>query len=118
VKRRDDAALAEVETVWDQMRAHLSGDELARFDALVAEGRVETARAEDVDVSPLGFWLAIAGAVAMVVAVFLQEASSSTFGRIEHNTLIQSGYGWFFVALALGDLGSMYRAYRLRRSTW
>ena len=111
-KRQDHEALTHVDEVWEQMRGHLEGEELARFDALVAFGHVP------IDVSPLGFWLAVAGAVAMLIAVFLPEADVTAFAAIENNTLIQSGDGWLFIVLGLAGLASAYHAYRSRRRTW
>jgi hypothetical protein len=71
-----------------------------------------------VDLTPLGFWLAIAGTAAITIAVFLPEISSTTFGNVAHNTLIQNGGGWGFLFLALTDLGAIYRAYRAGQRTW
>lgn len=117
-KRLDDETLVEVANVQAQMRGHLNGDALERFDAIVATGHAPKARADKVDVSPLGLWLAVAGSAAVLIAVFLPEASVASFSSIENNTLIQSGDGWFFIALALSGLFAVYRAYRSRRRTW
>jgi hypothetical protein len=73
-----------------------------------------------VDLTPLGFWLAIAGTAAITISVFLPEISSTTFGNVAHNTLIQNGGGWgrVFLFLALTDLGAIYRTYRAGQRTW
>lgn len=118
IKRHDDELVADVDAVWEQMRTHLDGEELARFDAIVATGRAAAAPADELDSTPLGFWLAIVGAGAMAIAVFMPELSATTFSQVVHNTLIQNGDGWLFVALAVGDVGAMYAAYRGRRRTW
>lgn len=119
VKRNDQESIAAVDDLREQMRAHLDGRELARFDGLAGTGPDGRGHPDDdIDVSPIGFWLAIAGAVAITVAVFLPLASVATFQRIENNTLIQAGDGWVFLALAVGELGAVYRAFRGRRRTW
>jgi Uncharacterised protein family UPF0547 len=83
--------------------------------ANLAEGEYDD---DQVDLSPAGMWLAVAGAVAMLVAVFLPYAESHDFAFIEQNTLIQTGDGWLFVGLAVGSAAALYRMYRGRRRNW
>ena len=52
--------------------------------------------------------LVLLGALAMVVATFLPLNESARFGRIEHNTLIQSG-GWLLIVMALWAAVGAYR---------
>ena len=73
---------------------------------------------DSIDLTPLGFWLALAGTATITIAVFVPEISSTNFLNIAHNTLIQNGGGWAFLFLAFTDLGAIYRAYRLRQRTW
>jgi hypothetical protein len=65
-----------------------------------------------IDVSPVAFGIAMVGALAMLIAVFLPRVESTTFGSVAENTLIQSGDGWIFVGLSIGVAGAAYRAYR------
>lgn len=112
--RRDSEEIAEVDDVREQMRGHLEGDELARFDAIVASGRAPRSRAKEFDVSPTGVWLAVVGAAAVGIAVFLPEADVSALVTID-NTLIQSGDGWLLVGLAAAGAAAAYGAYRGKR---
>ena len=135
IKRQDSDDLAVIDGLVAEMRAHLEGEELERFDWVVVVGKPsgrpsrfkkappESDSAETpevVDVSPAGLVLASLGAGAMVIAVFLPyaDASSTGFFRIEKNTLIQNGAGWAFIVLAL--LGTMwvFAAYTSKRKTW
>ena len=94
----------------------------SRLEANVMQTQkpASTSEVAAVDLTPLGFWLAIAGTAAITIAVFLPEISSTTFGNVAHNTLIQNGggWGWVFLFLALTDLGAIYRAYRAGQRTW
>jgi hypothetical protein len=57
--------------------------------------------------------IALVGALAMVIAVFLPRVeSTSFFGGVAENTLIQGGDGWIFIGLSLGIAAGAYRAYR------
>lgn len=71
-------------------------------------------------INPVGVALAIAGAVAMVIAIFLPRVESSAFtlGGIQENTLIQSGDGWIFIGLAIGIAGAVYRSYTQGVKSW
>jgi hypothetical protein len=64
--------------------------------------------------------LALFGALAMVIAVFLPhlESSSFNFGGIQQNTLIQTGDGWIFIGLAAGIAGATYRAWKTGHKGW
>lgn len=46
-----------------------------------------------IEVSPVGLGIALVGALAMLIAVFLPRVESTSFGGIAENTLIQSGDG-------------------------
>jgi hypothetical protein len=65
-----------------------------------------------IEVSPVGLGLALVGALAMLIAVFLPRVESTSFGGVAENTLIQSGDGWIFIGLSIGVAGAAYRAYR------
>jgi hypothetical protein len=72
--------------------------------------------AEDIvpaNVSPVSLGLALAGALVMLIAIFLPRVESPrSFARIADNTLIQAGGGWWFVGLA-GAIGTVaWYAYR------
>ena len=56
--------------------------------------------------------VALLGALAMVIAVFLPRVESTSFGGVAENTLIQQGGGWAFIGLAAGIAGATYSAYR------
>jgi hypothetical protein len=45
----------------------------------------------------------------MVIAVFLPRVESSTFLRVQDNTLIESGDGWGFIVLAVIALAGVFR---------
>jgi len=70
-----------------------------------------------IDVSPVGLALAAAGALAMLIGVFLPMAETSEFARIAKNSLIQNGSGWLFIGIALGEAAMLFRAYKARRRT-
>jgi hypothetical protein len=71
-------------------------------------------------ISPVGIGLALVGALAMVIGVFLPRVESSAFtlGGIQENTLIQSGDGWIFIGLAAGIAGAVYRSWQAGRRSW
>jgi hypothetical protein len=54
-----------------------------------------------VGASPVAVGLVLVGAVATVIGVFLPKVESSTFFRVEKNTLIQQGDGWLLLVMAL-----------------
>jgi Uncharacterised protein family UPF0547 len=76
------------------------------------------ADSKEVDVSPVGLGMALTGAVLLVLAVFLPYLDTGTFTKIKDNTLIQQGYGWWFVGVATGIAVTAYGAYRVKRKTW
>lgn len=129
IEEHDAKKIERLDLFVSRAREHLEGEDLERFDAIVS-GQApalpwladpepdDTTGADQLDMSPLGFGLAVAGAAAVAIAVFLPQASSTTFGEIVHNTLIQNGDGWIFLLVALGELGTIYRAYATRRPTW
>lgn len=59
----------------------------------------------------------LAGLLA-VVAVFLPQLESSTFARIESNSMIQNGDGWLVLLFAVGVFAGVYRAYAGKIRTW
>jgi len=73
---------------------------------------VDSTEEERIDVSPVGFGIALIGALAMLIAIFLPRVESTSFGGVAENTLIQSGDGWIYVALSIGIAGAAYRAFR------
>src|SRR5204862_3246900 len=70
-----------------------------------------------VDVSPVSFWITIAGAVVMLIAIFLEQFEVDTFAPIQKNTLIQNGDGRLFIGVAIGTAGAAWRAYERMRRT-
>jgi hypothetical protein len=73
---------------------------------------------EPVEVNRAGAALAAVGATLMVIAVFLPRVESAKFGRVQENTLIQSGDGWVFIGLAVGIVAAVYAAFQRERRTW
>jgi hypothetical protein len=64
-------------------------------------------------VSPVSLGLALAGALVMLIAIFLPRAESKgVFTQIADNTLIQGGGGWWFIGLGVGIGTSAWYAYR------
>lgn len=74
------------------------------MDYSVAVGRQATR--SDVQ---LGIALAFAGALVLLVSVFLPLADSAQFVHVTKNSLIQHGEGWIVVGLALTAAGISYR---------
>lgn len=127
VSANEPVRLVEVDQMASAMRARLEHDErLPAFDAHLAGresptpdsfGAGEPVVAGDtkaVDVTPLSLGIVLAGAVLMLIAVFLPQFEANTFARIEKNSLIQNGDGWWFIGIAIGSAGAAYRAYRAR----
>ena len=112
--------VVEIDELVEGMRVHLSGQELTQFDRIIGGKAPATEAAEVVDVSPAGLVLASLGALAMLIAVFLPYADSSSagFAIIEKNTLIQNGAGWWFIVLALIGGIRVYASYRSKKKTW
>ena len=54
----------------------------------------------------------------MVISVFLPRVEANTFGRIAQNTLIESGDGWIFIALAVLVVGATWHAYQHQRRSF
>lgn len=135
-RSNDAERLAEIDDVTAEMRQQLAGDErLAAFDAHVAgredstvdlghigpapfSGAHPTAPEELVDVTPLSLGIALVGAGITLLAVFLPQFESNTFARIEKNTLIQNGDGWWFIIVAVLAAGAAYRAYSGHKRTF
>ena len=127
---KDSARLQDIDEVVSVMRERLEHDgRLVAFDAHIA-GRespdsTETRLAAQptpaegaADVTPLSFGIVLAGAGLMLIAVFLPQFESNTFARIEKNSLIQNGDGWWFIILAVLAAGAAYRAYRNQRQSF
>lgn len=70
------------------------------------------------DVTPLSFGIVLVGAAVMLIAIFLPQFETSSFARIEKNSLIQNGDGWWFIGLAVLAAGTAYRAYRNQRQSF
>lgn len=70
-------------------------------------------------INPVGFGIALAGALTMTIAVFLPRAETSAFSLsgIEQNTLIQNGDGWWFIVIAVLTAGTAYRSWQRGRRT-
>jgi hypothetical protein len=62
------------------------------------------------DIDPAGLAVALLGSLAALIAVFLPRVESPAFLRIEHNTLIQSGDGYWIVGFAIALAAAAYRA--------
>jgi hypothetical protein len=86
----------------------------------MAESTADVAPVERWKISPVGAAIALAGAAATIIAVFLPRAESSAFslGGIEQNTLIQSGDGWPFILFAIAIIGAVYRSYSQGKKSW
>jgi hypothetical protein len=96
------------------MRGRLDATEVARFNDFFYEPTYEPSAAEperEIDVSPVGLVVAVAGAVALLISVFLPFMESTTFPRVAQNTLIQSGDGWILIVLSVAELFALYRIY-------
>jgi hypothetical protein len=72
---------------------------------------------EEVEINRAGAGLALAGAALAVIAVFLPRVESTTFAKVQENSLIQSGDGWLFIIAAVLVTAAIYRAYQQRRKT-
>jgi hypothetical protein len=60
--------------------------------------------------NPLGLGLVVIGALAMAIAAFLPlDEPTGAFSTVRDNTLVQHG-GWALIGLAVGVVGSGYRA--------
>jgi Short C-terminal domain len=81
--------------------------ELEAARSLIAEGNEKKAIK--------ALWLVEAKAR---LAVFLPQFESNSFARIEKNSLIQNGDGWWFIVLAVLAAGAAYRAYRSNRRSF
>ena len=97
---------------------------LPQEDGPYSEAAVETS-IQDVSpavgryaIDPVGIGLALVGAVALLLGVFLPRVEASTFGRIQENTLIQSGDGYWFIIAAVGTAAATYRAWQTGRRSW
>jgi hypothetical protein len=74
---------------------------------------------DEVDLSPLGVGLALAGAGLLLISMFLPLAESGgSFSRVAQNTMIQHSESWALLAFALAIAATVYRAHRSRRPTW
>jgi hypothetical protein len=131
-RQGDTESIAVVNDWIAQLGGPLGGADRQAFDAEIAksdtflQSATQTATkkadkaAEEVDVSPAGLVLGGLGAAAMIIAVFLPYAdtSSLTFFRIEKNTLIQNGGGWVFIIAGVVGALRVYTSYRSRKRTW
>jgi hypothetical protein len=73
---------------------------------------------EPVRLNPVGIGLAFIGAALMIIGAFLTRVESPQFFRVPDNTLIQSGDGWIFIALAIFIAVAVYAAIRGQRRTY
>ena len=72
----------------------------------------------EVEVNTAGVAIALFGAALMVVAVFLPWVESTTFFRIQDNSLIQQGDGWIFIGLAVGIALAVWASTQRHKTTW
>ena len=113
-------AIEEIDRATEEMRSQLKDADKTEFDSVLA-GEEKPSKSEDeesVELSPISVALAGFGATLMVVAVFLPRVEANTFGRIAQNTLIESGDGWAFIALAVLAVGATWRAYQHQRRSF
>jgi ribosomal protein L32 len=74
---------------------------------------------DDVDLSPVAIGLALVGSACLIIGVFLPRVeNTSAFAGIAENSLIQTGDGWWFIALAVGIAAAVYRAWRKGEKSW
>jgi hypothetical protein len=73
---------------------------------------------EPVPLNPIGIGLVLIGAALMISGGFLPRVESHQYFRFADNTLIQSGNGWIFIALAVFIAVAIYAAIRRRRRTY
>lgn len=70
------------------------------------------------DIDLVGLVLALVGAGAVLIGVFLPRLESSSFGGVAENSLIQQGDGLIFICGAIAIAGSAYRAWRGGTRPW
>jgi hypothetical protein len=106
---------AKAKAVRQEAGAYLTRLQIESTRAAQRPEAAETA-AEDIvpaNVSPVSLGLALAGALVMLIAIFLPRVESPrSFARIADNTLIQTGGGWWFVGLAVAIGTAAWYAYR------
>lgn len=73
---------------------------------------------QTVEASPLAIGLSVAGASLVVIGVFLPRFDKSDFPVIVDNSLIQGGWGYLFIALALIATFLTYRFVRREGSQY
>jgi hypothetical protein len=111
------AAKRRIDEVRERIRNGLNDDDRTRLDDQAASVGGADEPSTAVDMSPVGIALVVIGAVAMFIAIFLPYADESGFSRIQDNSLIQNGDGWFFLGLAITCGVAVFRANSLRRRT-
>jgi energy-coupling factor transporter transmembrane protein EcfT len=67
---------------------------------------------------PVSVAITAIGAVVMLIAVFLPRVESNTLLQVAKNTMVQTGEGWWFIALAVGVAGATWRAYHQQVRSW
>lgn len=70
------------------------------------------------EISGAGLAISLAGAGLMLLGVFLPWAESSSFARIEENTVIQSGYGAFWVVWSVVIVSGIFGSRRSDKVVW
>jgi hypothetical protein len=68
--------------------------------------------------NPLARGLIIVGSLALAIATFLPFDEPVGFHRIQHNTLIQDGFGWILIALAVITAVTGYRVGQGQSDKW
>jgi hypothetical protein len=116
----DAKALEDIDRTIDQIRQKITGSDLKAFDAFFSGDKPSKSAddSEPAELSPISAALAGFGALLMVISVFLPRVEAKTFGRVAQNTLIESGYGWIFVALAVFAVGATWHAYQHQRRSF
>jgi hypothetical protein len=85
--RKDETQVAAIDQVVSAMRSRLTGDDLDLFNThlrfAIRTGKDDAWPSDkQVDVSPIGLAIALIGALAMPVAVFLPYADAKSFARV------------------------------------
>jgi hypothetical protein len=94
------------------------GSSISLWTDAALDARDERDASERVAVSPVGVGVALAGALAMLIALFLPYADNSTeFARIVKNSVIQAG-GWPLILIAVGVAVAAYHAHSEKRKGW
>ena len=106
----------EAQLLLEHGQAHVA--RLASSRAAPAQAVRPTDIDQPADVTPLSLGIVLVGAAVMLIAIFLPQFETSSFARIEKNSLVQNGDGWWFIGIAVLAAGTAYRAYRNQRTSF